>query len=372
MNVIIYDTEHFETSSTLARLFAVPGNSVSLIVTTAMEAPLRELLKDSTDIKWKFITDGKTNAQEVYEYCRTNKADLLLLNTIAKHHLFFSWMATRLKNTKVWLTIHDVNTYFQPERKPGLRSWLRHIGIKSLVKNVNGYIVLLSSTQKFLLEKFNVRKEIVVLPGSIYRSGTAGPDKLETIKIVIPGSIDFKRRDYMQVEKLVAALHPILPVELVLLGTARTNKACEFLNRLAMEEKENLTIHIYKEDFISAVEYEHQLSMATLIWAPLSTEFREDGFSTEQYGLSKSSGGFFDAVRYGKLLVLSSEIPVPEELKLLVYKYATIDHLANWINELTESQMDPLWQLAKKGIANFTADHIRSSKPEWFRPGGSE
>jgi hypothetical protein len=104
------------------------------------------------------------------------------------------------------------------------------------------------------------------------------------------------------------------------------------------------------------------LENADIVWAPLNCSFKaEDG--VEEYGLSKSSGVFFDAIRYGKPLIIPGCIFVTQELRSQAIQYSSIHDLATLFIKLAEDEMflNNITETAEKNAADFIPEKIRAT-----------
>src|SRR5215203_1179161 len=111
MKIGIYDTEHFETCFTIVKLFDITSNTITLFATQEVAIPLRCLLGDSASRYTWIILNKKSlrNGYDIYLHCKKNKIDVLLLNTVSRHHLAFGILCLFLKNVKSIVVVHDAN-----------------------------------------------------------------------------------------------------------------------------------------------------------------------------------------------------------------------------------------------------------------------
>lgn len=365
MHLVIYDTEHFETTYALVRILDTPKHSITLFVTPVMAHVLKGLFKeDMHKYKWVIKKPNEVSfIYRLYQYCSTVKAGYLYLNTVAHHHILFGVLCILLPKTKTILTVHDVNSLFNPTLRFSAKPILRYIGKKVLAGAASEYAVLLENCKRYLQAGLGISKKITVLPGSVYEGN---PDKavrqLLVFTVVIPGSIDNKRRNYELILCLMEQLKQAsLYFQIVILGSARTKWAKSFQKKIKQASTENSTVRIYESYFVDQVEYDEQLSRCQLVLLPLVTETTNDAV-TETYGQTKASGGFFDAVRHAKPVLLPAQIPVSPELEEQCVPYHSLHHLVALLLLYADNEKEyfRLAERAQRNSLNFTPESIRA------------
>src|SRR6266540_4432714 len=110
MQIVIYDTEHFETTYALIRIFDTPQNNITIFTTVEMSILLKQMLSEKAGCYSWMIKDKRSYTFDLYKYCRRKKASHLFLNTVSYHHIFFAILCFFLRQTKSILTIHAANS----------------------------------------------------------------------------------------------------------------------------------------------------------------------------------------------------------------------------------------------------------------------
>ena len=365
MNIAIYDTEHFETTYTLTRIFDTGDIAITLFVTSDVALSLTTLLGTThSPLNWViFEKHNVSNTTKIYNQCTKRKIDLLLLNTVSHHHFFFGILCLLLKKTRTILTIHDANSSFNPLLSFNFRTFLRFAGKKMLANAVSGYATPLSSTKEYICKNFTVQKRTVIFPGSFFCEGLRAPRRYDgKIKIVIPGSIDSRRRDYTQLYKIATSLKGQKnEFEFILLGGTKNKEGKEIANECKRHESENVKIKTYEGEFVSQEEYDFDLSDSDFVYAPLVKLFHKESTIPEQYGLTKSSGCFFDAVRFGKPILVPEYIFVPEELRAQCIPYKSIQGLSEFLTQLNDKKREDYTNSAIQNSRCFTLTKVRKS-----------
>ncbi len=359
MNIAIYDTEHFETTYTLIRVFADESNTVAVFTTEEMAIVLRKMLGEkNSGVNWiLFSSKDVANIRRIYSYCRKQRVQYLFLNTVNYHHLLFGLLALRLKPTKTIVTVHDANSFYRPKLMFHWRSIARAIGKKLLANTADAFATLLTSTKKYIQDNFAISKPIISIPGSFYEE-----HKLEASDewpvIAISGSVDVKRRNYQQVFDLLEELEDV-EIEFVLLGAAKDEQGKQIINKLETWASEKLKITTYNDKFVDEEEFNKQLRRCDFVFAPLQKTFNEESTLPEEYGLTKSSGSFFDAVRFGKPLIVSSDITIPQELVGQCIFYKSAKELAAFLTTLTPEEKNLLIKKAVENSGKFALKRIQ-------------
>ncbi|MGI8599484.1 MAG: glycosyltransferase [Chitinophagaceae bacterium] len=364
MKVAIYDTEHFETIYSLIRIWNTKDNEIHLFLPKNVEIVVRQLLKEKGENCY-WITKNENNLKyiiQIKNYIRQNHIDFLILNTITYHHLLFAFLCKHLR-IPVLLTVHDANTTFDPKLQFSIRSFLRYAGKKALVKHVSGYATLLSTTKEYIQEKFVKKKPVYVFPGAVYDPVQKINETDAVLRIVIPGTIERKRRDYNEVIKLLNLIKPAMPIEFTLLGGCRHSEAREIVNTIEKLGSPLINIKTNHENFIPPEVYEEQLEKADFIFAPLVKVIVTNEKTKEVYGYTQTSGSFFDAVKAGKCLLIPAHIPVPDELAFQSYTYHSLEELADLLSDTDPTLKNELKRKALKNSELFTPEAIRARLP---------
>lgn len=124
----------------------------------------------------------------------------------------------------------------------------------------------------------------------------------DVFKVVIPGAVSQKRRDYKRILKQV--LNFKKPTELVLLGKAQGDEL-----KWILEAKKQLPNQIQTKYFTEKVPQEHYdsiLKSANVLWCPIQIE-TEFFSQKEWYGKTKLSGNIGDAIKFAKPAVFPKE-----------------------------------------------------------------
>ena len=357
MNIGIYDTEHFETASTLIRILETQGHVIKLMGPPGLINEIRDE-RLSADIS--VLKPSPLNFITISKICKREKVEVLILNTVSYHHILIASLKNLLPGVKIILTVHDTVEFIKPAPSKNLKESIRALGKKALKKRADAYLVLLSSMKD---ELSKLKKPVYVLPGRLHKF--PGLRSTSLLKLVIPGSVDHKRRDYTQVRPLLQLLKEAgLKINIEFLGAPCSKKDAAFIREIKLEQTPLLTITSY-DSHIESRHYDHSLSEATILWAPLLKVFN----GSEVYGKTKASGAFFDAVALGKPLLIPGYVNPSPEIKDLVIRYNTVEELYEFIKDSQEDNFDAIRQRVIWAASRFTPERYASSLKELLQDG---
>jgi glycosyltransferase involved in cell wall biosynthesis len=365
MDIAIYDTEHFETTYALIQIFDTPENKVAIFTTRKMKLVLTEMLKERSS-KYVWVICEKSNlrfATSLYRYCRSKSVTNLFLSTVSYHHIYFGVISCFLRGTTSILTIHDANNFFRPKLSLSWRSCMQYIGKKVLYQYVSAFATLLQSTKEYIYKVYEPGKPVFVIPGGVFESEfTNQKQTTPFLTLAVCGSIDEYRRDYEQVIELINELERNLVVcKVILLGAAIGEYGKTVISTCLALKLRYVAILVYTSDFVTVSEYQKQLKECHFVFQPLKKHTRKANRQPEIYGLTTCSGTFFDAIRFGKPLLVPANIYLSAELAKQCVRYFSITELCKFLKTLTRDELDDLQTQAEENSLNFTSAAIRDT-----------
>ncbi len=134
-----------------------------------------------------------------------------------------------------------------------------------------------------------------------FNSGRTEQNPRSCIKIVVPGTVEQKRRNYLRVFKKVKCFKG--KMQLILLGKAK-GEELTWIRKAVNEIPDNIEL-VYFEKHIDQNKYDQVLSDADLLWCPFQETTNYNGV-IEFYGVTKISGCLGDAIRFGKPTIFPS------------------------------------------------------------------
>jgi hypothetical protein len=285
----------------------------------------------------------------IYHSCKKNNIELLFLNTVSNNFIFYALLAKRLHTTKVIVTLHDANSFLRSSVSLNFRRSVRHVGKKLLAHYAYAYSTVAETVLKHMKTEMGVKKKVYCIPGAVYelklqkiKSFSSG----DSLNIVVPGSIDDLRRDYDFVFSLLNKINELhLPVHIILLGTAHG----DYGNTIIQKCKEYSSIHnnlsYYNGKIVYQDEFDRQLDDCHFIFIPSVIKTTIADNIEETYGLTKSSGNIFDAIKHGKPLIIPAGLSINSDLKSGVKKYTGLDELVEFL-KLMVTQNENYYRLA--------------------------
>ncbi|RYZ18743.1 MAG: hypothetical protein EOO16_21725 [Chitinophagaceae bacterium] len=359
MVVLLYDTEHFETLETLLRILDDGRNELHLAVPQELRARLEAAgIREGQQLQWHPLpADNAAHADALQRLVRRVGASLLLLATVSFRHYAFARLARRLPSVRVLLGVHDATDTFRPKRGSGLRGLIRRWGLRRLTQSVPGFIVLLPEMKVHIRVEHFTTKPVYVVPGRLFDESNYVAPSLP-LQIVLPGSIDPARRDYNVAERLAQRLAQTgAGVGITIVGSLPADAPPDWFGAYPG------LVEARCDRFVPAADYAAALVASGIVWAPLPDVFRQPGRPDEQYGRSKSSGTFFDAISAGRPLLLPVHVPVPEAWADCTLTYLDEAHLYYLLLALAanEPAFRRLQANARMAAQHFTLEAVRAS-----------
>ena len=200
---------------------------------------------------------------------------------------------------------------------------MRYFPKKYLLKKSKSLIVL-NNRLKHNLSNY-VSKDILVIPFKIPTCNYQ-LKKSKKFTIVIPGTVDNKKRDYESIIKILS--HVNLDFRVILLGK---------MNEPGIRSK---IIHNKKfkwfDNFVSQEDFDRYLKNCDLILAPTFQKYTWGTSAMEIYGETKASGAEFDCLKYKKRLLINDFYKINSLLKTnnIVYYFFNLEDLKNKLNSL--------------------------------------
>jgi hypothetical protein len=342
MQIGIFETDHFEGSYPVIKLFDNGQNEITIFTHEKSYRQFKHLFKG--DIKrYTWIVKKPSESKyhfiyRIYKKANQKKLDFLYLNTISDNHIIHALMIARLRNMRVITTLHDVNGYFSFEPSFRVRRWVRYIGKKNLVRQVKEFNVVSSTMVEYLRNKLPSDKKVHCIPGCVFEQiegeETTSPT-MSPIKIVVPGTIDRRRRNYELVFDLLEKINKTsIEVRVVLLGGVSHEHGNSIIARCRAYASRMSNLQFFERDVVEQPLFDHEMNEAHLVLIPsVVNTVIADGIS-ETYGLSISSGVIFDVIKHAKPFIVPRKLTVPADLNDSCFAYSSIAELAEFLKDL--------------------------------------
>jgi hypothetical protein len=373
MKTGIFEMEHFEGAYPVIQLFDMPSNQLVIFTDAGTYDRFADLFKqdmqrfqwevlDNTRGKWRFFT-------QLYKAAKKHQLDIFYLNTISNNHLFYAWVIGLLRISRVVITVHDINCMFKSSRAFKARPLFHHIGKKAIIKRVKEFNVVSDTMVDYLRETTGGQKRVHNIPGAVFESEQVSLNIDDHIHLVVPGSLDKKRRDYHQVFALLkAADAKQLPLHITLLGGYTDDYGKAIVKQASALPLKHARITVYDTRLVLQDEFDKQLNAAHFVFIPSVIDTAICFSIPEVYGLTKSSGNMFDVIKHARPFITPLSLRISATLDSSCFRYTSIDHLVEFLKRFMQKKEDyAVWQ--QQALANskeYTIAKVRSRNPTLF------
>lgn len=374
MRTGIFETDHFEVAHTLIRLFQLPPNELTVFSYSSSRQQLQLMPGIGQQVKWVVKEESESKAAfilKMYRQVKKEKIELLYLETVTDNFIFYAWLVKALPGVRIILTLHDINSFFYFKNNGTVRRWVRNAGKKKLIDAVKEFTVINSTLQPYLQRLLPAGRTVRYIPGAFFENATYStpPAPLLPFRIVVPGSVDNRRRDYTLVfELLEICKEQDIPVQVTLLGGFHPEHGAGILKQCVEYGKQNNNLHWFEEQVVDHPRFNQLMQEAHFIFAPcvIRTVISDD--VEEVYGESLSSGNIGDIIRFARPAILPAALKTGNDISQVVFRYHTVKDIAEQLILLRD---DPdkyliLQEQALKGSGEFTLDKIRAQHPDLF------
>lgn len=368
MRLLIYETTHHEILPSILDLSNDYFESISVFLyADSYENLIGTQLPEVRWPKAKFFKKQSrdTNRQfinAVFEELKNSSYSHIHISTLHDNLLYFTLRLLFWRKLHLTLTIHSINSY-KIRTWNSIRSITESIAKKILDGIIDYYLVLLPAMTHYF-ETVMPGKKVIWIPAAFFSGSNILDISEKNFKIIIPGTIEKKRKDYDFVlsflSKYLSSLCEHKTIELVLLGEARREYAQRVIDEMSRLKQPNFNF-VYFSKYVSQAEYEQHFNQAHVVWCPIQVTtigVRETG---ELYGVTQTSGVIGDTVRFGKPALINSEFEIPEQLKGGLIQYGSSEELFARFKKLIDTP-DEL-----KGIYNRINDKYSALRKENFR-----
>ena len=373
MKIAIIEKGHFEVAHTLVSLFDTDKNSITVFTDEETMQQLGYLLDGKLDRYTWVIQQRESNRnfiESIFGHISNHQYDLIFFNTIADNFVHYARHIQKLKGERVIMTLHDVNGFFHYQPSTAIRRIVRYFGKRKLIRIIPWFNVLSETMVSHLRKKLPASKVIFNLPGSLFNPENfirKNYEKNETIRIVIPGSVDIRRRNYwLAFDLLKLAQQKGIPVSITLLGSLKEKYSPKLFSSIRQWIHANNNLHIYDVPVVNQDEYDRVMHGCHFIWIPLQPKAVVTDGTVEVYGTSICSGNMGDIIRYARPFLAPSSLPMDRALAESCLRYQTIDAIVSRLEVLSSGDYDRFQDQAYKASLNYTREKIINNNPALF------
>lgn len=365
----IFETEHFEGAYPVIRLFDNGKNDITIFsyqqsyrqfqyLFGEEAARFRWIVKEDSESKYRFI-------YRIYKEARRNNIQLLYLNTITNNHFFYALMIRLLPKVRVVVTLHDINTYFNFKFAFDLRRWIRYRGKRSLVRAVKEFNVVAATMVPYLQSRLPGNKRVYNVPGAVFEGSLPHcmpPAEANKINIVVPGTVDNRRRNYETVFDLLHTCNEAnIPVSVTLLGGYSREYGSMILERCKAYAQAHANLSFYETQVVDQPEFDRVMNNAHFVFTPsIINTIVSDGI-TETYGISISSGNLFDVIKHAKPFIIPEALKMPDNMESSCIHYKTVADIIILFQQVINEPLfyNELTQTALNNSREYTTAKVR-------------
>lgn len=235
-----------------------------------------------------------TEPSELLSQLKKQHYDLVVIGTA---HRYFNVFEAICENFNTAVIVHNLNfskisrwQLFKNLFKKDFKYRLKLLLKEDLLSAPNVYK---KAKNLFVLDEFLANENFGFLP--VFYSKYFFNHQNEHLKIVIPGGVSQKRRDYLLVLKKLKSFKN--PTEVTMLGKA-SGKELKWLQNF---ESDKVKLKFFTEKVPQNI-FDKEMNSADVLWCPVQRE--TEFFSQKEiYGVTKMSGNVGDAIKYGKFAV---------------------------------------------------------------------
>lgn len=365
--------EHFEGAYPVIQLFDVPANQLVIFTDATTYERFADLFKQEVNrYVWEILDTSRGKCyffNQLYKAVKKHRLELFYVNTISNNHILYAWVFGALRIARVVLTVHDINCLFKSRWSLQARQLIHHIGKKALIKRVNEFNVVSDTMVEYLRQTLHNKTRVHNVPGAVFERAQSQLTVGNTLHLVVPGSLDKKRRDYTHVFALLKEAEARkLPLHITLLGGYTDAYGKAIIQQSANLKMKYASISVYDTHTVHQDEFDKQLDAAHFIYIPSVVNTAICFAIPETYGLTKSSGNIFDVIKHARPFLAPQSLRVSDKLLRSCFRYSSINELIDFLAGMLQKKEAYLtWQQqALAASKEYTIAQVRAANPTLF------
>ena len=224
----------------------------------------------------------------------------------------------------------------------------------------------------YLKNKLPRHKKVHCIPGSVFETINLPEIDLavkDQIKLVIPGTLDARRRNYEFVFDLLESINQEnLNVTITLLGGVNVTYGSHIVEKCKRYAIQNDNLHFFNKNIVDQPEFDRIMNESHIAFIPstINTVIADD--VPETYGISISSGNLFDIIKHAKPCIIPLHLQVPNDIQSSCIKYYTAEDIMSFLKTLFVSP-DSYLALKEQAFTNsqqYTIANIRQNNASLF------
>jgi hypothetical protein len=370
--LLIYETTHYETLPALVELAVEQFEQVTIYaVNQDIEESCRHFpVFGSNKIKWVEKTNDQNNRtfiKQLFDELASGDYSHLFINSLDHNLFYFSQQLSRIgKNIHTVLNVHTIHDYTS-NRYNSILNISESLAKKKLHRLIKNYRVLAPAMPAYMKSRLkNIEAEYI--PGMFYRSFPLPDSQRSPFRIVVPGTVEKKRREYELIptvlEELKKRLDSSREIELVILGNANSVFGKELEQNIQAVLSPSISLILFDRD-VPYDTYSSYYASAHIIWAPVRLHMESIREVKEINGLSNSAGFIVDFIHYAHPSLIPSTIKFDDQLDLLFYQYANAEEVA--IQLMTFINNPGILQERQQQIRDFCNSYTGEKFREAFK-----
>jgi len=361
VKVAIIDFGHYEVVDALVRVLQPVCAELRLIVSKWIAEDLKSSRLDEPSNVFVHVVEGAGAVAAVQDILLQGNIDLCVFSTIDEEFEAYSVLLSRLRGKKL-LVIHNLNFWLSKQRILGVFRVPRnqdHRAMLACIAEANAMVVLSSELKDYASRHYRLERPIIAFTTCISREPSVDTVAGErNLRVVIPGQIEAKRRDYHGALDSLERLEP-LTTEITLLGRPFDEYSDSVIGRCRLLAEKGFGITCY-DSYVPQREFDRQMTRASVILSPIVAATSFAGVH-EQYGASKISGAVPDMIRYGKPGILPTGISFPANLRSSIRTYASKHELTNILHDISDpGVMSRFAECARANSAHWKVSEVRA------------
>lgn len=326
--LIIFETTHVENLSALLALSEGCFSEVTIFIPAyayeqlqCIIAPLRLTLKMNWVIQQQ--EENRPFIRKFFRHIFRSSYTHLHIGTLEHNFLLFALYLRKCRHLQISMTLHSINEY-NSSSYHGLRDISEALAKKILRRTIHHYRVL-APAMAGTFKKLFLGRQVSFIPGNFYRPADDlfSPDSL--FSIVIPGTVEGKRRDYKMVIHFlsthISSFTALAPIHIILAGNACSpygKEIVQALQRLSARHNFRLSYFMHSLD---QDQYEIFYRQADIIWAPVIVHTNSLRGIPEISAVTHSPGFITDQIYFAKPAIIPEELQLPAQFANCNWKY---------------------------------------------------
>lgn len=237
--------------------------------------------------------------------------------------LLFALYLRKCRHLQISMTLHSINEYNSRSYK-GIRDISEVIAKKMLRHTIRHYRVL-APAMVDTFKKLFPGKQVSFIPGNFYRPADGSLFAEGIFSIVIPGTVEDKRRDYNMIIKFlsthISSFTALVPIHIILAGNACSPYGKEIeqaLRQLSNRHAFRLSCFMHPLD---QNQYETFYRQADIIWAPVIVHTNSLRGIPEISAVTHSPGFITDQIYFGKPAIVPEGLQLPAQFDGCNWEY---------------------------------------------------